>query len=94
MANWKSFPRHLRRIYRAQRGICPYCGGTLPVERHPKNLQATIDHVVPRSAGGWLSEGNKVLAHARCNTRKDNRMPYPCEVFFARVTAEILKVII
>lgn len=39
----------------------------------------TRDHVVPRARGGG-SRWNQLLACPRCNVRKADRWPYPCEL--------------
>lgn len=51
-------------------GVCQYCGrqGT---REHP----LTVDHVVPRSAGGANSWLNTVAACYSCNHRKAGRTP-------------------
>jgi 5-methylcytosine-specific restriction endonuclease McrA len=41
----------------------------------------TRDHVWPKAAGG-RDAGNILLAHARCNGSKGDRLPYPCELIY------------
>lgn len=54
---------------------CGICGAdvdlTLP---YPSDGFATVDHVVPRSAGGPDDGSNLQLAHYRCNLLKSNRV--------------------
>lgn len=57
-----------RRRYKQQKGQCFYCG-------KPLDMSTNIDHVWPTSRGGPRHWGNKVLAHAKCNLRKGNRLP-------------------
>ena len=56
---------------RIQRGICAYCGRTVP----PATL--TMDHIVPVARGGQSAKGNVVAACKECNTRK--RLMTPAE---------------
>lgn len=46
---------------------CQYCG--------KNNTFMTLDHVVPRSAGGKDTWENLVCACVRCNNKKGNRTP-------------------
>jgi 5-methylcytosine-specific restriction endonuclease McrA len=73
-------PKKMRKYWRAQNGVCPYCGNTLTVSME-KLWRPTFDHVTPkRIAHG--KEGNKVVAHENCNQRKGSRLPRPCELLF------------
>lgn len=56
-----------------QGDICPLCG--LPIKG-----VGTLEHVIPRSAGGADRLGNFVCSHHRCNARKADRMPTGCEL--------------
>lgn len=61
---------------------CGICGNQL-------RATATIDHVVPWSAGG-RNAANRVPAHAQCNQRKGNRLPTGCElIWLAGVNARL-----
>jgi 5-methylcytosine-specific restriction endonuclease McrA len=53
-------------IFRRDDNKCVYCGSS---------QQLTIDHVIPRSAGGSDNWENLVTACRSCNTRKGNRTP-------------------
>jgi hypothetical protein len=100
LAPWGHFPKKLRRFYVAQNGKCAYCGRivefTSSIKRHehvkPHKVVPICDHVRPRLGGNGhdLSVGNKVLACCYCNRRKADRQPYPCELLFAAITAEIV----
>jgi len=46
---------------------CQYCG--------KKNVQLTLDHVLPRSRGGIDSWENLVTACVSCNNKKGNHTP-------------------
>lgn len=60
-----SFSR--RNLLRRDQATCQYCGR--------RGVEATIDHVMPRSRGGPTSWENCVIACARCNHRKADRTP-------------------
>lgn len=42
----------------------------------------TVDHVIPRSRGGFDGKGNVVAACFVCNNRKADRMPTGCELIY------------
>lgn len=65
-------------------GLCFWCGQkTLEIEKadqhHP--LNPTLDHVIPRAAGGGKGEENIVLACKACN---DVRGQYNISVYQSR----------
>lgn len=71
-------------LYLAQHGLCYLCGGPLASRRVVRKGQpngATLEHVIPRAAGG-RNNGNRLLACASCNVAKADRWPYPCELIF------------
>ena len=49
-------------------GACQYC------EKSVKLSDATVDHVIPKSRGGQNVWENIVLACAKCNQKKGNRL--------------------
>lgn len=49
--------------------VCWLCGEHVPVG------EATIDHLLPRSHGGWRKGSNEKLAHSGCNNTRGN-LPY------------------
>ena len=57
-----------KNIFRRDGFRCQYCGR--------KDVQLTIDHVMPRSRGGDDSWENLTTACRTCNTRKGNRTPF------------------
>jgi 5-methylcytosine-specific restriction endonuclease McrA len=69
----RSYPRGwLKDCMKEQRNKCHYCGkrikhDPLPVEW---DRRATIDHVVPLSAGGENKRRNVVAACIKCNSDK------------------------
>ena len=66
MANSK-FKRRLKRSLLYRTGpVCMYCKTEFLIE------DLTLDHVVPKSAGGLLTLDNLVLACFPCNQRKGN----------------------
>lgn len=62
-----SFSR--RNVFKRDHWACQYCG------RQPGSEELTIDHVIPRSAGGISTWDNCVLACIGCNKRKADRTP-------------------
>ena len=58
-----------RNVFKRDHTSCQYCGV------QPGSHELTIDHVVPRSAGGRTTWENCVLACVSCNARKANRTP-------------------
>lgn len=58
-------PRDWNRLVNRYGGRCAYCGET---------AEATMDHVVPVSRGGWHAIGNVLPACSHCNTSKSNRL--------------------
>jgi 5-methylcytosine-specific restriction endonuclease McrA len=59
--------------------LCAYCGTPLEIKEgcrdDPAKQAATVDHVVPRAAGGGDTNLNCVLACLGCNVRKGARHP-------------------
>ena len=60
-------------IFARDRGLCVYCG--VPVLRpglglHRASDRATLDHLIPKSQGGALTENNVVLACQACNNER------------------------
>jgi HNH endonuclease len=71
---------HVRRSYfnsnfsrkalvKRDRSICQYCNKLLSAS------QITVDHILPRSAGGKTSFMNCVVACFECNNKKNDRTP-------------------
>ncbi|MDX2147904.1 MAG: HNH endonuclease [Planctomycetota bacterium] len=58
-----------RNLFARDRNQCQYCG------RHFPTSDLSIDHVVPRAAGGGDTWENLVCACIRCNARKGGRTP-------------------
>lgn len=58
-----------RNLFARDRNQCQYCG------RHFSTQELSIDHVVPRAAGGKDTWENLVCACVRCNARKGGRTP-------------------
>lgn len=50
--------------------VCMLCFGLIDPEVRDRYFQATIDHIVPITAGGAHSFANVQLAHWTCNTAK------------------------
>jgi 5-methylcytosine-specific restriction endonuclease McrA len=58
-----------RNLFKRDHYTCQYCGA------QPGPQELTIDHVLPRSKGGYSAWENCVLACVACNARKANRTP-------------------
>ena len=58
-----------RNLFARDRNSCQYCGHHFPT------ADLSIDHVVPRMAGGGDTWDNLVCACIRCNARKGGRTP-------------------
>jgi len=56
-----------RNLWRRDRSRCQYCG------KVPAPDEMTIDHIVPRAAGGLSVFENCVLACMQCNLKKGSR---------------------
>jgi hypothetical protein len=60
-----------RNIFARDKNICQYCGKRFPTS------ELSLDHVIPRSAGGKAIWENIVCACTACNVRKGCRTPKP-----------------
>jgi len=63
----------LSKLYTKHKGICHYCLRKTN-RKHGSRLQATREHVVPRSHGGQNQLSNYVLACSGCNNRRGNML--------------------
>ena len=62
------------RVFMRDSYTCRYCGYDMTLHYAYPHLQVlTIDHVIPRDAGGSNDEGNLVTCCTWCNGRKGNR---------------------
>ena len=61
-------------IFLAQRGKCFYCGRPMSWMPGSYSTSYTKDHFEAKSKGHSLN-GNMVLAHEPCNSKKSNRDP-------------------
>jgi len=77
----REVPFSRRNLYRRDGYRCQYCGF------HGPTSELSIDHVVPRSAGGGTCWENCVLACLACNVRKANRTPLEAGMVLRRVPA-------
>lgn len=66
----QTLPFTRRNLVRRDRSQCQYCGC------RPASSDLSIDHVIPRSAGGETSWENCVLACVRCNRMKGNKLAH------------------
>jgi len=73
--NYAKMPVHTFRgkpskkaVWKRDKGIDQYTGRALA------EIDATLDHVIPRSKGGQSTWNNLVLAHKRLNWKKGNKL--------------------
>lgn len=81
-----------QQLRKAQRAHCYLCGQMMAPEggyAHSSQCQS-IDHIQPRSKGGEKFLPNIAAAHSGCNNAKSDRDPYPCEVLFGEIVAEMV----
>lgn len=83
----------LEALVRAQDGKCAYCDVKFSTEEDEDLdepwIEATFDHVVPKSKGGSNAISNGLAACAPCNTRKGNRHPTRKEIWLRDKIAAI-----
>lgn len=66
-------PAFRRRIYFQSQGHCGICKELIDLSiKHPDPQSYSIDHIVPRSAGGIHRASNLQAAHLGCNMKKGN----------------------
>ena len=61
-------PLHRKNIFIRDAFICQYCGKSC-------RKRPTLDHIIPRSRGGFISWQNSVTACTACNQKKGSRTP-------------------
>ena len=71
-------------VYHRDRGKCQYCG-----KRPGKDNPLTLDHIVPRAAGGTDRPDNIAAACRQCNQAKGD---LPVEEFLSRRPAALTRV--
>jgi len=80
--------KYRTRLYLAQNNTCYLCEKKMRHpngdrrNRNPPHNKATVDHVFPRSRGGYGMIGNVLLACSSCNHEKGDRMPTPEELAY------------
>lgn len=68
-------PVSVDRLYARDEGRCGVCGD--PVDRAlawPDKWSLTVDHILPLARGGRHSPANCQIAHAVCNSRKNDHI--------------------
>jgi len=60
--------------------ICQYCGN--------KNIQLTIDHIIPASRGGKTDWENCVASCRECNNRKGNKTPREAKMRLKKIPTQ------
>ncbi len=74
LLSYRHIPQQTRALSRKNillrdRNTCQFCGGLFPAS------ELTLDHVMPRSRGGYSSWENLVACCYDCNNRKGDRTP-------------------
>jgi 5-methylcytosine-specific restriction endonuclease McrA len=74
LSRYKNLPQQKvkfsrRSIYKRDNNQCQYCGA------RPGTLELSIDHLIPKSAGGIGDWNNMLLACIQCNRDKADRVP-------------------
>jgi len=62
-------------LWRRDRGLCGLCGEK--IDRSlvwPHKMSLTVDHILPLAHGGLHAITNTQIAHAVCNSRKNDRL--------------------
>lgn len=74
----------------SQERVCPLCGKRFSPNLHEteEHWRPTVDHVLPKSRGGYRGRGNCLAAHKRCNEKKGDRLPTGCEVIWLIAVCE------
>lgn len=83
---------NIKRLRKAQGGRCYMCARRVTPSGQQwegGRLFPTLDHIVPRRAGGWRTPPNIALACHDCNQKKGDRMPTACELLFGEVIADV-----
>lgn len=68
-AGGKYTDEDVKRLYKAQKGKCYYCGKKV-------GKDYTIDHVIPLNRGGSNTPENIVIACRHCNCSKQDKLPH------------------
>jgi len=53
--------------------------------------RVSLDHVMPTCLGGKDLWCNMMLAHHKCNSKKNGHYPTACELLFLNISNEIVK---
>ncbi|WP_407695738.1 HNH endonuclease [Sphingomonas changnyeongensis] len=78
----------MRRLYKAQSGICAGCGKRIVLgQQGDPRKAASFDHVIPRSEGGRRVATNGLLKHAACNEARGNRPANGCDLIWHLVVS-------
>lgn len=64
-------------IWDRDKGLCGICSELIDPELPwPNKMCKTLDHITPLAKGGTHEPANVQLAHAVCNSRKNDRLDY------------------
>lgn len=68
--------KYRRKLYERQKGRCVWCFYKMSFNRRksgaPARDFATFEHLVRRDQGGGWGEDNVVLAHYKCNIKRNH----------------------
>lgn len=73
-----------KRLWRRKRRNCHYCGISLTLALGRKNT-LTVDHVIPKSRGGAIYNGNTVSSCIQCNQSKGDVAPQWFEEYLSKM---------
>jgi len=68
------------KLWEAQGKHCSICGKKMVAASFAGPRGWTVDHVYNQASKRFHAEGNKLIAHSDCNSRKGSREPTGCEV--------------
>ena len=86
-AKWLSRKERLA-IYLRDGCACAYCGAG--IEEVDEGILLSLDHLVPRSAGGGDEPSNLITACTRCNAKRQDRQVFEfCEAVAHYVNAGV-----
>jgi len=77
-------PDRQRQIWKKSNGVCAHCG------KHPSSRERTIDHFVPRSAGGGFDMRNLLPLCKTCNQARSSKNIDPY-VFYKYALPDAIK---
>ena len=68
----QAYAKMLARVIERDGTRCHLCGQPVSMDKRQHAKTPTLDHLIPKSRGGWWIESNLKLAHRDCNNRRGN----------------------